>query len=101
VGYEWEEGKRKSNLRKHGFDFLDAPRLFRSVTLTVADDREDYGEDRFITFGLLRNTVVAVAHTEQPGKIRIISMRKATRHEEKNYFAQVGDRLEADSGNEG
>jgi len=99
--YEWDERKRRANLRKHGFDFLDAPRVFRGGTVTVADDREEYREDRFITFGLLRNTVVAIAHTEQPDTIRIISMRKATRHEEKNYFAQVGDGLEADSGNEG
>ena len=99
--YEWDERKRKSNLRKHGFDFFDAPSVFRGVTLTVADDREDYGEGRFITFGLLRNTVVAVAHTEDPGMIRLISMRKATRCEEESYYAQVGNRLETDSGNEG
>lgn len=59
--YEWDERKRKVNLRKHGFDFLDAPRVFRGATLTVADDRQDYGEERFITFGLLRDTVVAIA----------------------------------------
>ena len=51
--YEWDERKRKVNLRKHGFDFLDAPPVFRGATLTVADDRQDYGEERFITFGLL------------------------------------------------
>lgn len=96
--YEWDERKRKVNLRKHGFDFLDAPRVFRGATLTVADDRQDYGEERFITFGLLRDTVVAIAHTEHP---KIISMRKATRHEEKSYFAQIDYRLEADSEDEG
>lgn len=99
--YDWDERKRRANVRKHGFDFLDAPRVFSRGTLTVADDRKDYREDRFITFGLLGNTVVAIAHTEQPDTIRIISMRKATRHEENNYFAQVGDGLETDSGNEG
>ncbi len=98
--YEWSERKRKANLRKHGFDFLDAPDVFRGGTLTVVDDREDYGEDRFITLGLLRDTVVAIAHTEQPDAIRIISMRKATAYEEKNYFTQVGYGLEADSGAE-
>jgi uncharacterized DUF497 family protein len=99
--YEWDERKRKVNLRKHGFDFLDAPRVFRGATLTVADDRHEYGEERFITFGLLRDTVVAIAHTEHPKTIRIISMRKATRHEEKSYFAQIDYRLEADSEDEG
>ena len=98
--YEWDERKRKVNLRRHGFDFLDAPRVFRGGTLTVADDREDYW-DRLITFGVLRDTVVAIAHTEQADTIRIISMRKATRHEEKSYFARIGDGLETDSDNEG
>ena len=91
--YEWDERKRK--------DFLDAPRVFGGATLTVADDRQDYGEERFITFGLLRDTVVAIAHTEHPETIRIISMRKATRHEKKSYFAQIDYRLEADSEDEG
>ena len=99
--YQWDERKRKVNLRKHGFDFLDAPPVFRGATLTVADDRRDYGEERFITFGLLRNIVVAVAHTEQPNTIRIISMRKATRYEEKSYFEGIGYGLEADSEDEG
>jgi uncharacterized protein len=99
--YEWDERKRKVNLRKHGLDFLDAPRVFRGATLTVADDRHEYGEERFITLGLLRDTVVAIAHTEHPKTIRIISMRKATRHEEKSYFAQIDYRLEADSEDEG
>jgi uncharacterized protein len=69
--------------------------------LTVADDRQDYGEERFITFGLLKDTVVAIAHTEHPKTIRIISMRKTPRHEEKSYFAQIDYRLEADSEDEG
>jgi|SRR6059058_648997 len=94
--YEWDERKRKVNLCN-----LDAPRVFRGATLTVADDRQDYGEERFITFGLLRDTVVAIAHTEHPETIRIISMRKATRHEKKSYFAQIDYRLEADSEDEG
>ena len=93
--YEWDERKRKANLRKHGFDFLDAPRVFHGVTLTVVDDREEYGEERYATLGLLKNTVVVILHTERPEVIRVISMRKATRYEENSYFAQVGDRLEA------
>jgi uncharacterized DUF497 family protein len=100
VRFEWDARKRLSNLRKHGIDFRDAPRVFCGVTLTVADDRVDYGEARFITFGLLGTTVIAIAHTEQPERIRIISMRKATPYEEAAYFAQAGWR-EADFGDEG
>jgi uncharacterized DUF497 family protein len=99
--YEWDEKKRKANLRKHGFDFRDAPHIFEGVTLTVLDDREEYGEERYITLGLLKNTVVIIAHTEQPNAIRIISMRKATRYEERNYFSQVGHELEAHPDDDG
>src|SRR6266576_1842289 len=99
--YEWDERKRKVNLCKHGFDFLDASDVFRGAILSVAVVCQDYGEERFINFGLLRDTVVASAHTEHPETIRIISMRKATRHEKKSYFAQIDYRLEADSEDEG
>ena len=99
--YEWDERKRKVNLRKHGSISWTPHASFVVQTLTVADDRHEYGEERFITFGLLRDTVVAIAHTEHPKTIRIISMRKATRHEEKSYFAQIDYRLEEDSEDEG
>ena len=46
--------------------------------MTVEDDRFDYGEERFVTFGLLQGHVVAVVHTESENYIRIISARKAT-----------------------
>ena len=99
--YEWDEEKRKSNIRKHGLDFVDAERIFEGNTLTVADDREDYGQRRFVTIGLCKAVVVVVAHTEKADVIRVISMRKATKNEEDSYFEQVGDKLEADQGDEG
>ena len=98
--YEWDARKRRTNIRKHGFDFRDAPLVFDGVTLTILDDREDYGEERLVTLGLLQRTVVVIVHTEQPDAIRVISMRKATDHEESYFFAQVGDELEADLGDE-
>lgn len=87
--FTWDEAKRRDNLRKHGIDFVDAARIFRGFTLTAEDDREDYGEQRFLTLGLLADQVVSVAHTEQGERIRIISIRKATRHEARFYFSQV------------
>lgn len=87
--FTWDDAKRRDNLRKHGIDFVDAERVFRGFTLTAEDDREDYGEQRFLTLGLLADQVVSVAHTEQGDRIRIISIRKATRHEARFYFSQV------------
>ena len=86
---EWDETKRRANLRKHGIDFANAEEVFDAITITIEDTRFDYGETRFITLGLLKGHVVVVTHTEQPDLIRIISMRKATKYEEANYFKEI------------
>ena len=87
--FEWDESKRASNLHKHGIDFSDVPTVFSGSIVTVEDNRFDYGEERFVTFGLLQGHVVAVVHTESEDYIRIISARKATKYEQKNYFEQI------------
>ncbi len=89
--FEWDEAKRRVNIRKHGLDFVDAEEVFDGVTVTIEDTRFDYGETRFITLGILKGQVVVVAHTEQRDVIRIISMRKATKYEETNYFKEITD----------
>ena len=90
--FEWDEAKRKANLRKHGIDFVGAEKVFDGYTVTIEDARFTYGEDRVITFGILEGHVVAVAHTERGDSIRFISIRKATRNEQKSYFAQIPER---------
>jgi hypothetical protein len=87
--FTWDEAKRRANLRKHGIDFADAPKIFEGLTFTADDDREPYGENRFLTLGLLEEQVVSVAHTERGDEIRIISIRKATKHETRYYFSQI------------
>jgi uncharacterized protein len=87
--FEWDESKRISNLRKHGIDFADIPAVLGGSILTIPDDRFDYGEERFVTFGLLQGRVVAVVHTESEDYIRIISARKATKNEQRIYFEQI------------
>jgi uncharacterized DUF497 family protein len=86
VQYEWDEAKQQSNIHKHGIDFLGIEKVFAGQTITILDDRVDYGEQRFITVGLLQDRVVVIAHTETDEVIRIISVRKATKHEEISYF---------------
>jgi len=87
--FAWDEAKRRANLRKHGIDFVDAPKIFQGLTFTADDDREIYGERRFLTLGLLEDQVVSVAHTERRDEIRIISIRKATKYEARFYFSQI------------
>lgn len=91
MDFEWDEEKRLSNITKHGLDFIGIENVFDSKTATILDDRFDYGEERFVTFGLLEGRVVAVTHLETDETIRIISVRKATNDEEENYFKQIAD----------
>jgi uncharacterized DUF497 family protein len=85
----WDDDKRRTNIQKHGFDFADAATLLDSLTYTFEDARFAYGERRFIKMGMLRETVVVIAHTETARQIRIISMRKATKHEQTLYFENL------------
>lgn len=93
--YEWDEAKRRSNIQKHGIDFIGIEAVFAGKTATIMNDRFDYGESRFITVGLLSGRVVVIAHTETQEVIRIISVRKATKNEEASYFNEIADGLEA------
>ena len=85
----WHETKRRANLKKHGLDFTDAAHVLAGITCTFEDARFEYGEQRFVTLGMLRDTVVVMAHTETAREFRIISMRKATRHEQVIYFQNL------------
>jgi len=92
--FEWDEQKNRTNISKHGLDFADAWEIFVAPILTVLDDREDYGEDRWIGIGLLKSRVVVVIYTERgEDNIRIISLRKALTHERLRYEQAVRDRL--------
>lgn len=72
-------------------DFADAPRVFEGLSFSYEDDRFDYGEQRFITLGLLAGVPVSIAHTETDDEIRVISFRKATSREARLYFNGVQD----------
>ena len=88
---KWNETKRLTNLRRHGIDFADVWQVFENETYTRIDDRFDYGEMRFLSLGLLFGEVIAVSHTEFKGVIRIISARKAEKHEQETYFKEIRD----------
>ena len=62
-----------------------ADEVLAGATLTVEDDRQDYGEDRFITIGILDATMVVLVWTPRDGAHRIISMRKANERERGFY----------------
>ncbi|MBW4690474.1 MAG: BrnT family toxin [Lyngbya sp. HA4199-MV5] len=89
--FTWDENKRQTNLGKHGFDFVDASQLFEGETFTFEDDRYAYGEQRFITLGLLRGCVVVIAYTEVGDEIRVISMREGTKRERTIFFQSLSN----------
>jgi uncharacterized protein len=72
-------------------DFIGIETVFEGETVMILDDRFDYGEERFISFGLLDGRVVTIAHTETDTTIRVISVRKATKNEEINYFKEIAN----------
>lgn len=92
VQYEWDNGKAAENLRKHRVDFADAIAALEDANrLEEVDRRFEYGEERIQVIGLARGGVLFVIVTlPDEGSYRIISARKATRHEQDRYYA--GDR---------
>ncbi|HMW57434.1 MAG TPA: BrnT family toxin [Accumulibacter sp.] len=88
--YTHDPKKRAANLKKHGYDFEDAPQVIESGrTVTFEDRRFDYDEQRFITLGVLREEVVVITTAETDEEIRVISMRKAERNEQEIYYSNL------------
>ena len=85
--FEWDSRKARSNKKKHGITFEEASTIFGDIlSITIDDPGHSLGEDRFVTVGTsVSGRLIVVVHTEQADIIRIISARKATRHERKQY----------------
>lgn len=81
--------KRAKTLKERGLDFERAADVFSGLTYTVEDDRFDYGETRWITFGLHAGRLVAVVWTARGNARHIISMRKCNEREKKKYQAYL------------
>lgn len=88
--FAWDEKKRIANLAKHGIDFRDAERIFAGPLVTVEDARQDYGELRYVALGMLEGIVVSLVYAERDELVRVISIRKALRHEARFYISQIG-----------
>jgi uncharacterized DUF497 family protein len=88
--FEWRTVKAEANLRRHGVSFEWAKTVFNDpFAVERLDDREDYGEERFVIIGMAEgNTLLFVAYAERGERIRIISARRATQYEQDDYFQQ-------------
>lgn len=86
--FEWDQEKAESNLHKHGVSFEEASTVFRdTLSRTIHDPlHSSFREQRFVTIGLSgRNQLLVVVHCDRDKIIRIISARRATRRERRNY----------------
>lgn len=81
----YDPAKREATLRARGLDFEEAAQVFAGLRFTRRDERFAYGEDRYITLGLLHGQVVVVVWTPRDGGRRIISMRQANAKERAEF----------------
>ena len=82
---EFDNAKRAATIRTRGLDMARAADVFSGATLTVEDDRQAYGEARFITIGFLDNAMVVLVWTPRDDACRVISIRKANERERQLY----------------
>jgi len=89
VGYifEWDPVKADANVRKHGVTFDEASTVFGDpLNLLMADPDHSHDEDRSLLLGMSnRRKLLVVAFAERPPRTRLISARRATRHERRRY----------------
>ena len=84
--FEWDKAKNFENIRKHEIDFADVPTIFDGKMLIELDDRFYYGEDRWFGIGFLGSGIAVVVWTERHKNVfRIISARRANRHEQSRF----------------
>jgi uncharacterized DUF497 family protein len=90
--FEWDEEKARINLARHGVSFLTAAATFDHPMLQRIDDREDYGEERWIGLGRVHTEVYVVVFTwrgERLVRIISISAQKASTNEREIYYREV------------
>ena len=85
MDYQWDDNKAKANLKKHKVDFADAVTIFSDdLAITIEDDDPD--EERFVTIGIdALGRILVVVYTWRGESIRLISARKATKGERREY----------------
>ena len=90
INFQWDEDKNRENVRKHKVSFDEAQTVFldeNAIRFFDPDHSED--EDRFIMLGMsfkLRVLLVCHCYRDDDTIIRIISARKADKHESKDYW---------------
>ncbi len=90
VEISFDPAKREANLAKHGLDLADAGKVLAGLCVEAIDRRFDYGEERWISLGVLDGFVVVCVWADWGQVMRVVSLRKATKYEQKKYFEEIG-----------
>ena len=87
--FEWHDRKAATNLRDHGVSFEQATFVFDDLhAIDQIDTSMEYGEERSVVIGTAESDLLVVVYTMREDRIRIISARKAEKHEHKQYDHQ-------------
>ena len=87
--FEWDDAKDAANKAKHGVGFAVARNIFNDVfAIERIDDRQDYGEERYVVIGNVEGRLLSVTYTMRGETIRIISARGASPHEQRQYHEE-------------
>jgi len=86
--FEWDEIKRRRNIRERKIDFVDIVSLFNGHTFEIVDERTNYCETRIICFGEINGRLYVVVYTWRGETRRIISARKANVREQRTYYTR-------------
>jgi uncharacterized DUF497 family protein len=85
VRIEFDAAKNEANIAKHGVDLRSAEDFDFDTAVYAEDDRKHYGETRYIALGRLSGRLHVMVFTLRDESIRVISLRKANKREEKLY----------------
>lgn len=86
MAFEWDDDKHRSNLAKHGVDFVDVQVLFDGRPLFTERNRR-FGEERSVSTGIIDDRFYTVVWTERGNDIRVIYARRARHGEQRAYRA--------------
>jgi uncharacterized DUF497 family protein len=88
--FEWDDAKAAANYAKHRVRFETASRVFKDpLFLERLDTREAYGEERVFAIGMVDGELLVVVYRERGERTRLISARRATKHEQDDYFRRT------------
>jgi uncharacterized protein len=88
IMWDWDEDKRQTNRAKHGVDFAELEWFEWSTAVVRADVRLDYGEHRWTALGKIAGRIHHLAFTRRNGLVRVISLRKANKREQREWESQ-------------